>query len=1099
MPSSNPLWFGYYPGDRPVYKKPTPIPPPTPINAPDFGINEAFDEALNFAGKPAEMPNQIWEWVKEDLKQQFTVGASPSSTLSGSELYQFDRGETADVTGIYSSINLVDLVRDPKTTFTKFAENSFNAINPLAVLINGRSEFWTDLDTASQRAVWDKLIKTSGSSGKTWGFGLLKDTGSPIDLVDQGVYTKGKIFSTSTGKLVDVTQTTDVYRQVAENTLGFIGSKKSALFRNIAYRGFEGSVITAASTELTLREKEIEKVLSTNPILNAELGGKIQAFTTEGAMTVDVNELGVGLKKLREAVTQRSFTNQVTMADLRANLEKLDTATDNIYKQLEEIRKLYKLRGVGASAELQTFNKGVSELERFAGDIKGFTGLYKGRPDTDVLGRVFSADSMVSQATQLQSRFANARYGGGVQDRYLESISRRYLEGPKSLLNLKFADPADPTKSLFTKGYESLNPVYSYHRAHYLQEAGRDLADAFLKDKLSGSYLWFGAVGEVSILGKRVQVGLIKDRIQQFTPGYWTGQLVARTHKFGLVYDEDYEDKVLHPIFNKNPLIQKHTFTEKVDYTVGGKIFSVTGRFSGSKELGSFYRAWDAGGRGKLVGSVLGDGSKDWITNSKLNRTARFNLLNGKSKDIGALSGGKEYLLDFERDWSKIPAKVAGKDWKNLTDKAKEMREQLARELKLTTISGGLIEETDENFAKLDAFFKKVGQRKGNPAFLDPFQEKFGALQIYASKLSQIQQEIIKRLGLSKVIESFVNFRRLLSQKVMGLVSKVLAKLGVGALVAATGGLATVLLPIIEKVLQIVIAKTIDKAKALLLSILKGNFEQELSKMMDDSMKAMEKVITCGCIVPIITSFAILLLMGTVITSISPVDRSKAPSSSASTGGSTPPVIPPPITGQVTCPIQSPHFALKSFRTVGVNTGHGSKYYWTQIFNVSCPPTTPKIFSIPFLGTSGAGSFTCDKTSGFNCSPVDSNPDVYCPGSPTSTPSYGFAADVAGDTAVNVPTKVCATDVNSWTITGAVLTGTGCGVVIRSDNGVRMFLLHVATCPGGGCSCEVYKTNKVLQAGAGLTSLYDQGGNTHLHIEIMQGSSYRKPEDCVCN
>ncbi|PIS22741.1 hypothetical protein COT50_00345, partial [candidate division WWE3 bacterium CG08_land_8_20_14_0_20_41_10] len=105
MPSSNPLWFGYYPGDRPVNKRPPQVDPPTPINAPDLGINEAIDEAMDFAGKPAEMPNQIWEWVKEDFKQQFTVGASPASTLAGSELYQFDRGETADVTGIYSSIN----------------------------------------------------------------------------------------------------------------------------------------------------------------------------------------------------------------------------------------------------------------------------------------------------------------------------------------------------------------------------------------------------------------------------------------------------------------------------------------------------------------------------------------------------------------------------------------------------------------------------------------------------------------------------------------------------------------------------------------------------------------------------------------------------------------------------------------------------------------------------------------------------------------------------------------------------------------------------------------------------------------------------------
>lgn len=1109
MPSSNPLWFGYYPGDRPMNRRPPQVTPPNPINASDLGINEAIDEAMEFAGKPAELPGQVWEWIRDDFKQQFTVGASPASSLAGSELYQFDREETADVTGIYSSINLVDLARDPKTTLTKFAETSFNAINPLAVLINGRSEFWTDLDTASQRAVWDGLIKTRGSSGKTWGFGILKDTGGPIDLVDQGIYTKGKIFSTSAGKLVDVTQTTDVYKQVAENTLGFIGSKKSALFRNIAYRSFEGSVITAASTELTLKEKEIDKVLSADPILDAEMGIKIQAFTREGALTADVNELGAGLKKLRETVTQREFTNPVTIADLRGSLDRLDTATDSIYKQLEEIRDLYKLRGMGGSAELQVFNKGVSELERFAGDIKGFTSLYTGRPDTDVLGRMSAADSMVSQATQLQSRFANARYGGGVQDRYLESISRRYLEGPKSLLNLKFADPADPTKRLFTKGYESLSPVYNYHRVHYMQEAGRDLADAFLKDKLSGSYLWFGSVGEVNILGKRVQVGLIKDRIQQFTPGYWSGQLMARTHKFGLVYDPDFEDIVLHPAFNKNPLIQKHTFTEKVDYTFGGKALSVTGRFSGSKELGSFYKAWDAGGKGKLVGHVLGDGTKDWITDANINRTARFNLLNGRSADIGVISGGKEYLMDFGRDWSKIPAKVAEKDWKNLTDitKVKEMREQLARELKLTTTSGGLIEETDENLAKLDAFFKRIGQRKGNPTLLDPFQEKFGLLQIYASKLSQVQQEIITRLGLQKAVQSFVNFRRLLSQKVMGLASKVLSKLGVGALVAATGGLATILLPVIEKIMQTVIAKTIDKFKTLLVSIIKGNFEQEFSKMMDDAMNATQKVFTCGCIVPIITSFAVLLLMGTVITSISPVDRSKATSSSSASSGGDPFTVPGDTVPGSNCPLKSASKTLGSYTNVAgtgydATSGHGSRYYWEKIYTGGAS----KMFSIPFLNSS---TWSCP---GGNCSPLettmaDESP-LQMPGAldkkNKSVSYYGYAADFASsDRSVYAPAKIsCGADVKitSWHVDVTGYTSRGCYLIMTgtseqpTDPKYKLMLLHVNYCGDGGCSSCYSGKNYV--GGQGITTLYPT--NPHIHVELTENYVSKRPEDCVC-
>ena len=95
MPSSNPLWFGYYPGDKPIPRRPGIIRPGPGFDTSGLGLNSVIDEAAAIAERPSELPNQLKDWIVDDWKISFNVGTTPA-TQTGFDLYEFGREEAAD-------------------------------------------------------------------------------------------------------------------------------------------------------------------------------------------------------------------------------------------------------------------------------------------------------------------------------------------------------------------------------------------------------------------------------------------------------------------------------------------------------------------------------------------------------------------------------------------------------------------------------------------------------------------------------------------------------------------------------------------------------------------------------------------------------------------------------------------------------------------------------------------------------------------------------------------------------------------------------------------------------------------------------------------
>ncbi|MFH1295176.1 MAG: hypothetical protein ABIH84_01185, partial [bacterium] len=1033
-------------------------------------------------------------WIKEDWEKQFNIGASSSTGTTGSELYQFEREEVAEVKGVYAQIDLLGLVKNPSKTINKFVEKSLASVNPFGGLTDLQGDFWTDLDSARQRTMWARLVDPNSLVGKSTplGFDAVARGFGPINLKNQGIFGAGRIYSPDAGKALVAENVTDVYQKVGEGVLGFVGGKKSALTRNSSYREFSSAVINAAATELDQKKALFMPIIAADPITRKVLEGKIDGFLAEADLFASVEDLGDKIDFLKKGLAKKGFGKDeikvkditgVLQGDSKKGILGLDDILDNVEARMKKVET--HLGTFNMLAERDAFMRDTAGLRDFVQDVRGFSASFAGRPDTEVLGRFTEAEGITSQVTQLSSRFSNGRYTGGVQDKFLESIGDRYLSGNDSLLNLHIPDPANPANSILSEGYESLASLHNYHRRIYWQESGRDLADGYSKGKLTTQFLWFGSVGEVSIAGKRIQVGLIKDRIQMFTPGYWTGQVIKRTHSFGLVYDPKVE--ALHPIFKKNPLIREHTFTESFSVPIKGVATSMSVRVKGSEELGHMYSAWrTAHGAwdpapglepmfiGKIVPGVKGR-KVDWITDSAINQQAFLDLFNGAHGNLATAVPGAQHLFG---------EKAVGFFTNPDPAKLEAMRKELVSMLGLEPDGAGLIKNTPENWAKMDGFFKAIGQRKGNSANLDPFVDKVGILQIYASRLSLLQQKIFTKTGLTKIVDPILHLRTRVAQKAAGFASSVAVKLGLGALTAATGGAAAIIMKVLGRAFQALTAVLLDKSKDLLRAILKGDFSRELNEMMDDALKTTEKALACGCLVPLFLAAIGFFMMANVIVSISPVDRAKQALSAVGDAVFGPAVDPPSgstpsgkffeegCNGTTVC---------GSFRG-GVGC-HGTDRYWGN-YASACA------WNIPTASVYGGLGLRGTNLPRFFCSSPRAYPVITLL---NSGPEYGFAADYAptcGDTTVYAPGF---DGITSWKITGSFESGngTGWGVLLRSNGGPSTYTMLVLHLQRTHWSDPRYNP---LDVGESFGVLFPHPNGPHVHIELKKNGAVVEPE-----
>lgn len=175
-----------------------------------------------------------------------------------------------------------------------------------------------------------------------------------------------------------------------------------------------------------------------------------------------------------------------------------------------------------------------------------------------------------------------------------------------------------------------------------------------------------------------------------------------------------------------------------------------------------------------------------------------------------------------------------------------------------------------------------------------------------------------------------------------------------------------------------------------------------------------------------------------------------AAETSASVTFGSPPISCPVPAGK---PVNSMNYSYNS----QANTGHGSTSYWNAMGG------TPYRYSIP--------QWTGCRT-----------PDI--------CPYYGYAYDIfpSGVKTVYAPT-VLGKNVN-WNLTASFSNGAaGYSIVYTDSSGAYTIVLtHVA-----GTNAP-----KTVASGTKVASLFNQGTNTHLHLEFQANGRWVKPEDYFC-
>jgi hypothetical protein len=180
----------------------------------------------------------------------------------------------------------------------------------------------------------------------------------------------------------------------------------------------------------------------------------------------------------------------------------------------------------------------------------------------------------------------------------------------------------------------------------------------------------------------------------------------------------------------------------------------------------------------------------------------------------------------------------------------------------------------------------------------------------------------------------------------------------------------------------------------------------------------------------------------------------------------------PGFSNPTSCPLQGGQVSLGSYDPSNENNrsgGHGSSYYWTQVYTGNC-------YHIPQRATECAQDPDGNRCSGGS-----------------TCPYYGFAADIFGGgpgTPVYLP-LVDGESVN-WTCKYLWTTSAGSTVDCTTTSGahpVSLTMTHV-NIPSS------YPTD--APSGTRVTSLYDQGGNTHMHLEAQVDGSWVPPEKYFC-
>ncbi len=307
------------------------------------------------------------------------------------------------------------------------------------------------------------------------------------------------------------------------------------------------------------------------------------------------------------------------------------------------------------------------------------------------------------------------------------------------------------------------------------------------------------------------------------------------------------------------------------------------------------------------------------------------------------------------------------------------------------------------------------------------------------------------------------------------LVRKIFSKFLTGAIVAGTGGLATPIAWLIDKLAYLFAAKITKIFTKFSSAVLHFDFKT-IGQMFEDTVTATLKFTAYTSLLILIPVVIIFALLAGIISNISPIEPySYNNLEFGVTPGPAPPLTITPGACTNQCIFAGSVSSQITSYTGNEAGGHGSNNYWNNI-----PSSISRCgINIPTNGGPGAFGGSLGPTSS-----LDNAGDSirnYCHDQPITTSFYGRAWDIAP--ASGAGTTVCApamSGVAYWKVGQSLGQSNGfmvdvSGFSVSDELVYTLRVIHLGS---------IVRTADQIQPGDSIGTVWDWGSNSHVHLEL---------------
>ncbi len=1077
MASSNPFYLGYYPGDRPLYKRPSGGRRFT--GNPDLDLLD-FGKFFNTFEKDTDIPAWFIERIKKDFESSLKAQIKPTKEVSPEALELYGPEAMEDLpgaVGISISLNPNDWLSDPGEQFKKTVKDWFKAIAD-----------WDDFDTLNREQLWENVLsdvdiyRTARNKSRLRPIRRLQEKFDEIDVALQheattslaqrldGSGAAGAVHAAANPLSLDHPDIGE-YRKLKHSILSFQVNSRNVILRENKYDAVISSAAKALKADL---EKNVTPASYTPEaqmfLLKNELHEKISSLQK----AVDYEGLVSGGKKtsLQEKLDTFLLTGNIKDAPNTADLNVIRAKIGEAETFLQQLNNtpegLAIQRRLGRSVinpfkvYLEDLNKFVAVGSDVADIARKVDGLGTAQPSlvlrAELTKNIAEARNSIVNVGSRGNIFGRGGLAGG--DPFSRSVNRRLLRDMERDIRNEENDAFTGTDNII-----KLRTIFRRLEQERDYAAAEELLRAFEGKRLLSTYLW----------------PRFKNRIEVLTPAYWSNKFLTRVHRLGFVVNKDYADDNGIAFFwgfkltgstagGLGSLLLKpleHKFN--VNFEAGGRNFALRNVTAGShfkiiEDIGSALSTGKLDIRAfeELLHAGVSIGDTAGLDALYASLTARYGTLPFKRAEFDAIY----FNLQKFKDWM---SKNHGKFGFSAADIADP------------GIMAGFIKRI---------FYTKVDNRGA----LKPSRRYVGILEKINEKLNNLQHWFTTtRAG--RLVSSASNIKSIVANRVVDGISRVTARLLASIAEGATAGVASplveFLVPIVRKVMYVVLIKTMDTAQGTFKAFFKGDFSQ-LIESWDKTYDYMTKTLLYGVGIPVGCLILLILLLGGAFTTAIP-QRNPIAGIGGGVGG-----------GDIRSE-GGGEYRRCGFHSVDVKSlngcvfaegytvwqrsyinneeqasRHGSNLYWSTI-----PGSLGQCFPIPAY------------VSPYPKSPIATEaPNNKCLNTPPESEYYGYAEDVhpLGCGTIFLPEM---TGITTWQVSSPRASNVGnvttvTGLDVRGNPQVILVLLHVGT---------VYTGEK--KPGDAAAELYDWGNNTHVHFEMALPNGPgdfipARPEDYIC-